>query len=216
MSHHPKHLASIRREYGAYSLDETETHASPLLQFEHWFADARLQEQDDPTAMVLSTVDAQGHPDARVVLLKGLELGAFVFYTNYDSVKSLQIQAMPYAALTFYWPQRARQVRIRGPVQRVSVEQSDAYFASRPLMSQLGALASSQSQELKNRAMLEKKMQEHVLQYQETPVPRPAHWGGFAVMPDEMEFWQGRDNRLHDRIHYTRQGSEWLKRRLAP
>ena len=212
----PIHPAAIRREFGDLSLSEEETLSSPLLQFEHWFADARVHEHDDPTAMVLSTVDAQGRPDARVVLLKGTESGAFVFYTNYGSVKSLEIQATPYAALTVYWSKMARQVRIRGPVHRVSEATSDAYFASRPLMSQLSAMASSQSQELKSRAILEQRLHQLETQYRDNPVPRPFNWGGFAVIPDEMEFWQGRDNRLHDRIHYARQGENWQKRRLAP
>lgn len=212
----PKHPAEIRREFGDLSLNEEETLASPLLQFEHWFSDARVHEHDDPTAMVLSTVDAQGRPDARVVLLKGTESGAFVFYTNYDSVKSIEIQATPYVALTFYWSKMARQVRIRGPVHRVSHETSDAYFASRPFMSQLSAIASSQSQELKSRAVLEQRLHQLERQYREKPVPRPSNWGGLAVIPDEMEFWQGRDNRLHDRIHYARQCEHWQKCRLAP
>jgi pyridoxamine 5'-phosphate oxidase len=212
----PKHPAGIRRDYGDLSLTETEALASPFQQFEHWFSDARVHEHDDPTAMVLSTVDAKGHPDARVVLLKGLASDAFVFYTNYDSVKSMEIQAVPYVALTFYWSKMARQVRIRGSVQRVSEAQSDAYFATRPVLSQLSALASSQSQALESREILEQRLEDLKLEYQHQPVPRPAHWGGFAVTPSEMEFWQGRDNRLHDRIHYTRQADQWLKRRLAP
>ena len=175
-----------------------------------------MQEQDDSTAMVLSTVDAEGRPDSRMVLLKGLESDAFVFYTNYNSPKSLEIQATPTVCLNFYWPKMVRQVRIRGLVHRVSDQQSDAYFSSRPRLSQLSAIASSQSSVIENREILEQRW--HALEqlYRDKPIPRPTFWGGFAVTPWEMEFWQGRSNRLHDRIRYTRTGDRWHMCRLAP
>jgi pyridoxamine 5'-phosphate oxidase len=214
LSHMPQKLADIRREYGQLTLDEKDTHACPFLQFEHWFSDARLHEHDDPTAMVLSTVDEHGYPDARVVLLKDISDGAFVFYTNYNSTKSLEIQCMPYVALTFYWPKMARQVRVRGRVDRVSNEMSDAYFASRPLTSQLSAIASPQSMVIPDRNVLEEKLLQ--LTKQHRVFPRPPHWGGYAVFPSIIEFWQGRDSRLHDRIQYIYQHNEWIKQRLAP
>lgn len=212
----PGPLADVRREYGHLSLDEKETPASPFLQFEHWITDARAHEQDDPTAMVLSTVDADGCPDSRVVLLKGLELDRFIFYTNYTSTKALEMHTTPHVALNFYWPKMARQVRIRGQVKRVSTAQSDTYFASRPRLSQLSAMASAQSQPLESRANLEQRIDELSRHYEQQAIPRPEYWGGYAVTANEIEFWQGRDNRVHDRICYRREGDAWVKVRLAP
>ncbi|MDF1828204.1 MAG: pyridoxamine 5'-phosphate oxidase [Legionellaceae bacterium] len=216
--HHPTALASNRREYGQRGLNKQEMADSPWVQFDQWFQEAVSSEVLDPTAMVLSTVDSQGRPDARVVLLKGIENNAFVFYTNYNSSKALQLNTTPYAALTFYWPTMVRQVRIRGAVQRVSDAESDAYFASRPKASQYSAIASPQSQIITDRAYLEAQV-EHVMQEQiqcNHEVERPVNWGGFAVFVDEMEFWQGRDNRLHDRILYAKDDKSWKKERLAP
>ena len=166
--------------------------------------------------MVLSTVDEKSCPDSRVVLLKGLEEGNFIFYTNYQSAKSMQIQNNPYAALNFYWPQMARQVRIRGRVKKVSTKQSDEYFSSRPIKSQLSAIVSPQSQEIMDRASLEHALNDLIQQHGQELVVRPNHWGGYMVIPEEIEFWQGRDNRLHDRIQYCRQEGAWIRRRLAP
>lgn len=209
-------LADIRRDYGELSLSEDSAQPDPLRQFKLWFDDVLEQEKNDPTAMVLSTVDKDGFPDSRVVLLKGIVDGNFIFYTNYQSTKSVQIQNTPYAALNFYWPQMARQVRIRGRVKKVSKEQSDAYFSSRPLTSQFSAIISQQSQVIEHREQLEKTLNELIQQHGQEPVLRPEHWGGYMIVPDEIEFWQGRDNRLHDRIHYYRQKGEWAHRRLAP
>ena len=210
-------MSDIRREYGQLSLSEASAHESPLAQFEDWFAEVVDIEKSDPTAMVLSTIDEQGHPDSRVVLLKGLHDGSFVFYTNYQSPKAEQIRHHPYVALNFYWPELARQVRIRGTVTQVSHATSDAYFASRPIASQLSAIASPQSREINSREVLEQTLNQLIAIHQQKPIIRPNHWGGYEVRPQEIEFWQGRDNRLHDRVHYyqDKQG-KWIHRRLAP
>lgn len=209
-------IADIRRDYGELSLSEVSVQSDPLLQFKLWFEEVLEQEKNDPTAMVLATVDDKGCPDTRVVLLKGLEDGNFVFYTNYQSAKALQLQYNPYAALNFYWPQMARQVRVRGPVKKVSAEESDRYFSSRPIKSQLSAVISPQSQEVPDRASLEAALNQLIEQYGQESILRPQNWGGYMVIPDEIEFWQGRDNRLHDRIQYFKSKGSWVYRRLAP
>jgi len=206
-------IASHRREYGQLSLNEKDVADSPWIQFEQWFDEAASSEILDPAAMVLSTVDAHGHPDSRVVLLKGIENNAFIFYTNYNSVKAVQLEITAYAALNFYWPVLARQVRVRGPVLRVSDAVSDAYFASRPKKSQCAAIASAQSKVITDRKILEAEVDRIM---HDDAIKRPAHWGGFAVSVDEMEFWQGRDSRLHDRILYVKKDKSWEKSRLAP
>ncbi|USQ14364.1 pyridoxamine 5'-phosphate oxidase [Legionella lytica] len=209
-------IADIRRDYGELKLQDQNIPDDPIEQFHLWFADVLKNETNDPTAMVLATVDSNGHPDSRVVLLKGLEDGNYVFYTNYQSSKAIQLQHKPYAALNFYWPQMARQVRIRGHVQKVSQEQSNTYFSSRPIKSQFSAIASPQSHEISSREMLEQSLNDLIQQYGQEPVLRPEYWGGYMVIPEEIEFWQGRDNRLHDRIHYYRQEGRWQHHRLAP
>lgn len=209
-------ISDIRREYGGLELHDRAVLDCPIMQFEQWFQAELLIDKADPTSMVLSTVDEHGHPDSRVVLLKGLEEGRFVFYTNYHSAKGKQLHEHPYAALNFYWPIMARQVRIRGPVSKVSAAESDAYFSSRPPLSQLSAIASAQSQVIGSRAVLEAGVKALFDAHQHTPVVRPPHWGGYAVTPDELEFWQGRDNRLHDRIYYIKKNGVWSHRRLAP
>ena len=216
-STHPwPNLASIRRDYGELSLSEAQALSDPLAQFKRWMEEVLQVEKSDPTAMVLSTVDEQGHPDARVVLLKGIESGAFVFYTNYQSAKAMQLNEHPQAALVFYWPQMARQVRVRGRVKKVTAKQSDDYFASRPVYSQFSAIVSPQSDEISSRDELEAGLNKMIAQYGQEPVARPEYWGGYQLLPEEIEFWQGRDNRLHDRIHYFKRQNEWHKRRLAP
>lgn len=209
-------IADIRRDYGELNLNEELVPDDPIVQFKQWFEDVLKNEKNDPTAMVLSTVDDKGYPDSRVVLLKGLDEGSFVFYTNYQSAKAVQIQTKPYAALNFYWPQMARQVRIRGQVKQVDKEQSDLYFLSRPIKSQFSAVISPQSHEIKDRLILEKALNELIEKHGQEPIARPTYWGGYMIIPDEIEFWQGRDNRLHDRIHYFRQDGQWKHRRLAP
>lgn len=209
-------LADIRRDYGDLKLSEESASSDPIAQFKLWFEDVLKNEKNDPTAMVLSTVDDKGLPDSRVVLLKGLVEDNFVFYTNYQSAKAMQLQNNPYAALNFYWPQMARQVRIRGRVKKVSKEQSDEYFLSRPIKSQLSAIVSPQSQEILNRSFLDNALNELIQRQDQELIVRPNNWGGFLIVPDEIEFWQGRDNRLHDRIHYYQQDGKWLHHRLAP
>jgi pyridoxamine 5'-phosphate oxidase len=210
-------IADIRRDYGELSLNENGLHPNPIEQFKVWFEDVLNNEKNDPTAMVLSTVDTHGFPDSRVVLLKGFSEGNFIFYTNYKSTKALQIENNPHAAINFYWPQMARQVRIRGSVKKVNEALSDSYFLSRPIKSQLSAIVSPQSQEVADRAYLDDALDALIQQRQQDPVIRPNYWGGYMIIPHEIEFWQGRDNRLHDRIHYCRQeDGAWLHRRLAP
>ncbi len=208
-------FASNRREYGERRLTEKEAADSPFVQFETWLSDALAKEVRDPTAMVLSTVDARGRPNSRVVLLKGLENGAFIFYTNYESTKAIEFENNAYAALNFYWPDFARQVRVRGTVARVSREMSEAYFSSRSLMSQCSAIVSPQSREIDSRDALleaaEKMMREHDVK----EIVCPPYWGGFSVFAEEIEFWQGRDHRLHDRILYVKKESGWAIKRLA-
>lgn len=213
---HFRNISDIRREYGELTLDERTLPQDPFEQFKHWFDEVLATEKNDPTAMILSTVDENQHPDSRVVLLKGIEHGAFVFYTNYKSCKARQLEATPFAALNFYWPQMARQVRIRGPVTKVDTATSDAYFASRPRTSQLSAIASHQSHEVSSRDELEATLNQLIQQYGQEPVLRPEFWGGYQVTPETIEFWQGRDNRLHDRIEYYRVKNQWEHRRLAP
>lgn len=209
-------LANIRREYGELYLSQSTVKTNPVDQFQLWFDEVILVEKSDPTAMILSTVDEEGRPDSRVVLLKGVMEERFIFYTNYQSTKGKQLSCTPYAALNFFWPQLVRQVRIRGRVTKVSAQLSDEYFASRPPLSQLSALASPQSQEVESREMLDSRMNELIRQYGQQPVMRPENWGGYEVWAEECEFWQGRDNRMHDRIHYYKQDNQWKHRRIAP
>jgi pyridoxamine 5'-phosphate oxidase len=213
---HWNNLSNIRREYGQLSLSEDNVHLCPFVQFKQWFSDVLNTEKNDPTSMVLSTVDSQGYPDSRVVLLKGIEEEAFVFYTNYQSKKSLQIQQNPHVALNFYWPSLARQVRIRGKIDKISSAESDAYFASRPFASQCSTVISRQSSTINSRSELEHALNELIANSQQETIMRPIHWGGYQVIPDEIEFWQGRDSRLHDRIDYYREQGQWRHRRLAP
>ncbi|MCE3045187.1 pyridoxamine 5'-phosphate oxidase [Legionella sp. 16cNR16C] len=211
----PDKLAEIRREYGNLTLDER-VETDPFELFQRWFEEVLQIEISDPTAMVLSTTDESGLPDSRVVLLKGLEQDSFLFYTNYDSAKAMQLNRTPYAALNFFWPQLVRQVRIRGRVKRNSPEQSDEYFNSRPLASRISAVVSPQSAEITERMQLEKAFNDLLAKHSQEPVIRPRNWGGYLVLPDEFEFWQGRDNRLHDRLHFRQQEGNWVCRRLAP
>lgn len=210
-------LSIIRRDYGQSALNEQDMSLDPIVQFERWFQAVLMEAVDDPTAMVLSTVDERGHPDSRVLLLKGIEQNGFVFYTNYNSAKGHQLALNGYAALNFYWPSMMRQVRVRGLIAKLSHAQSCAYFATRPRGSQIGAMASQQSQVILNRAQLEADYHALAKQYTHEVLPCPSHWGGYLLVPEQMEFWQGRDDRLHDRVQYLRQDDgTWNMCRLAP
>ena len=211
-------LAELRTASRLHGLSEAEAAAEPFAQFAAWFAEIRAVSRLEPTAMTLATATPEGHPSARMVLLKGWDAGGFVFYTNYESRKGGELAANPWAALVFYWPELERQVRVEGSVAPLPPEESDAYFASRPLGSRLGAWASAQSRVLPDRAALEARVAALEAAYPEgSTVPRPPTWGGFRVTPTSVEFWQGRLNRLHDRLRYTRQpDGGWLRERLAP
>jgi pyridoxamine 5'-phosphate oxidase len=208
-------IADLRQEYMRAGFAEADADRDPLRQFERWFADALAAKLPLPNAMTLATVSENGAPSARVVLLKGIEHGGFVFYTNYRSRKARELQARAAACLVFLWSELERQVRIAGTVQEVDPADSDAYFASRPLGARLSAWASPQSEPVASRKTLEQAMEEARRRHGDAP-PRPPHWGGYRVMPHEIEFWQGRADRLHDRIVYSRSGSGWKIGRLAP
>ncbi|MDP2640776.1 MAG: pyridoxamine 5'-phosphate oxidase [Betaproteobacteria bacterium] len=208
-------IADIRQEYMRAGLVEKDAAADPFKQFDRWFQDAVQAELPLPEAMTLATATDTGRPSARVVLLKGVDARGFVFYTNYASRKGHELAANPHAALVFAWTELERQVRIEGAIEKVSAEESDLYFASRPLGSRLGAWASPQSMVLPDRLTLAKTVAAIVLRYGKHP-PRPPHWGGYRVLPEAIEFWQGRKNRLHDRLLYTKQTRDWTIERLAP
>lgn len=209
-------LADMRKEYMLNGLSEGDLDPDPLVQFRAWLDAAVAGQVPEPTAMTLATVDADGHPSARMVLLKGVDSG-FVFYSNYTSRKGRALAQTPYAALVFYWPQLERQVRVEGQVETMPPAASDAYFHSRPRGSQLSAVVSAQSQVIPSRADLESRLDALTAQYADQEIPRPAHWGGYRVVPSAIEFWQGRANRLHDRLRYRRQDAAgWLIERLSP
>lgn len=208
-------LANLRQEYMRAGLAEADAHPDPLQQFEHWFKDALAAELPLANAMTLATVSPAGEPDARIVLLKGVESGAFVFYTNYESRKGRQLAAKPQACLVFFWAQLERQVRVEGRVEKVSGSESEKYFLSRPVGARLSAHASAQSTVVADRIFLENALREQKAKLGEDP-PRPPHWGGYRVIPSQIEFWQGRENRLHDRLLYTAAQGAWKIERLAP
>ena len=210
-------LADIRREYASRALDEKDAHADPIQQFTIWFDEALKSQLLDVNAMTLATASAKGEPSARTVLLKGADEHGFVFYTNYDSAKGRDLAANPRASLLFFWGELERQVRINGSVTRTTRTESDQYFHSRPVESQIGAASSNQSQPVAGRSQLEQRYAELAAKYKDSIVPLPASWGGYRVTPDAMEFWQGRKSRLHDRLLYTRQADgSWTRSRLAP
>lgn len=209
-------FAALRLEYSQGALDESSVARHPIDQFTVWFDQALRSNLPEPNAMSLATVDHSGRPNCRMVLLKGFSAGGFVFFTNYDSMKGTELIRLPWATLVFHWHGLERQVRILGRVERVSEEESDAYFRSRPYRSQLGAFVSPQSQVVPDRAWLEQRFRDAEEQFPEGSVPRPKNWGGFRIEPVTLEFWQGRRSRLHDRILYTREGQDWRLERLAP
>lgn len=208
-------ISGLRRSYEAGELDETDAPSEPLALFGRWFADARTQKGREPNAMTLATADADGRPSARTVLLKGFDETGLVWYTNYTSRKGRDLEANPHAALLLFWEPLERQVRIEGPVERVSSEESDAYFAERPLDSRIGAWASPQSEVIPGRATLVASAAAATARHGLRP-PRPEYWGGYRLVPEVWEFWQGRTSRLHDRIRYRCDGGRWVRERLAP
>jgi pyridoxamine 5'-phosphate oxidase len=209
-------ISELRTEYSRASLNETDIDPDPVQQFSKWFAEALNAEVPEANAMSLATVDRNGRPSSRIVLIKDFGPDGFTWFTNYASRKGHDLQARPYAALLFYWIALERQVRIEGRVERLPEAASDAYFHSRPLASRIGALASAQSVAVADRATLEAQYAQAAQQYDEHP-PRPGHWGGYRLIPDAFEFWQGRPSRLHDRIHYAQQADgSWLRQRLQP
>jgi pyridoxamine 5'-phosphate oxidase len=208
-------IADLRQEYMRAGLSEAQADADPIRQFERWFDDALRAGVPLPNAMTLATVSAAGAPSARIVLLKGVESGGFVFYTNYLSRKGRELEGRAAACLLFLWSHLERQVRIDGTVRKVTAEDSDAYYASRPLGARLSAWASAQSAPVASRKELESAMEAVRARHGDNP-PRPPHWGGYRVEPREIEFWQGRSDRLHDRLVYRRDGGPWKIERLSP
>ena len=212
----PHDLAQMRKSYEQAKLDESHVLPQPINQFHHWFDEAARAKALEPNAMTLATVSAAGRPSTRVLLLKGADEHGLVWFTNYESRKGQNLSANPFGAIQFFWPELERVVRIEGRVERVSDAESDAYYRSRPLGSRIGAWASPQSQVLPSRAVLEAAWQTQQAQLGDDP-QRPPHWGGYRLVPDHWEFWQGRSSRLHDRIVYQLQADgQWVVQRLAP
>lgn len=209
-------LSSIRKDYTLQSLNETDVETHPIAQFTKWWQEAINSEIDEVNAMTLATVTADNKPNARIVLLKGYNENGFVFYTNYNSKKGKEIERNPFACLVFFWKELQRQIRIEGEIEKVSDEENNEYFESRPQGSKMGAWASPQSTVIQNRAIIEESFINCEKRFSDGNIPRPSHWGGYVVKPIQIEFWQGRSNRLHDRIRYSLKNDEWIIERLAP
>jgi pyridoxamine 5'-phosphate oxidase len=215
MTSTPSSIADLRKSYDKAELHENASLADPLKQFELWLQQALAAQLPEPNAMTLATVGSDMRPSTRVVLIKGLDERGIVWYTNYDSRKGQALAGNPYAALQFHWVELERVVRIEGRVEKVSAEQSDAYFHSRPLDSRIGAWASPQSEVISSRSVLVANAAKYGAQFLLQP-PRPPHWGGYRLVPDRWEFWQGRKSRLHDRLRYRQDSGVWVRERLAP
>ncbi len=209
-------ISDLRIDYQQQSLLETDVNSDPMVQFQTWFDEALAAQLPEPNAMTIATATPDGIPSARIVLLKGVDSRGFVFFTNYNSHKGQELLANPRAALVFHWTEQERQVRIQGTVEKISPIESDAYYDSRPAGSRLGAWASDQSQVIPDRSILENRLGELNAKHPDGDIPRPDHWGGFRVIPQVIEFWQGRSNRLHDRLRYQKIDSNWTIDRLAP
>lgn len=210
------YINALRHDFTKEKLDKKDVHADPVLQFEKWFKEAVDAKVNEPNAMSISTVSAEGKPSSRIVLLRNFDQEGFVFYTNYNSRKGFDIRVNPNVALLFFWPELERQVRIEGVLKKQSPEESDRYFNSRPRESKLGAWTSEQSKPIDSRLVLDKAYDEHAKKFPGNEVPRPPYWGGYLLTPLYMEFWQGRASRLHDRISYTHEDQKWKIERLSP
>ena len=217
MHTHGVNIAAIRKDYQLAALDEETVGKDPLSFFGKWLAEAEAAQISEVNAMTIATVDAHYKPHARIVLLKGLDENGFVFFTNYQSAKGTQLASQPFATMVFFWKELERQVRIEGSMEKLSDKENDTYFHSRPEGSRIGAWASPQSQVISNRRIIDENYAAFTQKFEGGVIPRPAHWGGYKLIPNYIEFWQGRSNRLHDRITFTLQDEHtWIKQRLAP